>query len=174
MIQERLANHGDLAGLSGASGLQTVRLVTWIGAGGEVEIYLPFLKIIVGTGATDNYDYGRTGNLKVNISAESGTLGPALGGAPGGVGFSIVPKHPTTNAAIAGFRLPHWQDARQLVCCAARLFWPLRTIGWDVALTPHSLWKAMCGGIPPTIWSSDPKPRTAGVAASLRCYSISR
>jgi hypothetical protein len=135
VIQERLYNHADLVGLSGTTALQTARLVTWVRTDGEVEIYLTFLKIIVGTGATDNYDYGRAGNLKANISVENGTLGPALAGADG-LGFRVVSMHPTTAVAISGFRLPYWQDARQLACRAARLFWPLRTIGWDVALTP--------------------------------------
>jgi hypothetical protein len=36
---------------------------------------------------------------------------------------------------IVDFKLPHWQEARKLAERAARLFLPLRTIGWDVALT---------------------------------------
>ena len=38
--------------------------------------------------------------------------------------------------ALAGFRLPLWEEAKSLVARAATLFLPMRCIGWDVALTP--------------------------------------
>ena len=136
VIQERLRNHVDLERLSGTAAVQCARLVTWLRTNGDVEIYLTFFKIIVGASVTDNYDYGRTGNLKANISVKDGTLGPAIGGAPGGVEFRIVATHPKTGISFLNFKLPYWHDAQQLVCRAARLFSPLRTIGWDVALTP--------------------------------------
>jgi hypothetical protein len=136
VIQDRLHSHPDLEALSGTSASQAARLVTWINSDGKVEIYLTFLKIITGSGVTDNYDYGRTGNLKANINAKDGTLGPAVGGTPDRIGFRIVHSHPKTGAAIEGFQVPFWAEARELVLRAAPLFWPLRTIGWDVALTP--------------------------------------
>ena len=154
VIQERLRNHVDLERLSGTAAVQCARLVTWVRTDGDVEVYITFLKIIVGSSVTDNYEYGRSGNLKANISVEDGTLGPAIGGTPGGIGFRIVPTHPKTGITFLGFRLPYWHNAQQLVCRAARLFWPLRTIGWDVAFrlpTVLSSWRVMCGGTPPMI-----------------------
>ena len=137
VIQERLYNHPDLERLTRTPALQTARVVTWARADGEVDIYPTYLKFILGAGVTDNYYYGLTGNLRANIGAEDGTLGPAFGRAPGEIGFRIVAAHPKTGVTISGFQVPFWQDARQLVSRAARLFWPLRTIGWDVALTPN-------------------------------------
>ena len=43
--------------------------------------------------------------------------------------------HPKTGEPFADFQLPHWQEARKLAEHAAMLFLPLRTIGWDLALT---------------------------------------
>ena len=43
--------------------------------------------------------------------------------------------HPRTRARLIGYRVPHWPAARDLVERAARAFAPLRTIGWDVAIT---------------------------------------
>jgi hypothetical protein len=54
---------------------------------------------------------------------------------PGGVGVSTVPRLPG-GARVEGVRLPDWQAARQMVRSAAPAFLPLRTLGWDVALTP--------------------------------------
>ena len=36
---------------------------------------------------------------------------------------------------IEGFQLPVWTEACQLAREAARLFLPLRFVGWDIALT---------------------------------------
>ncbi len=137
VIQERLRSHADLEQLSGTTALQTARLVTWVGMQGDIEIYLTLLKIIAGNRLTDNYQHGRSGNLIANIDAEKGVLGPAIGGDAGEFGFRTVDAHPSTNAIFSGFQLPFWQEARELVRRAAGFFCPLRTIGWDVALTPH-------------------------------------
>lgn len=136
VIQERLRSHPDLERLSGTAALQTARLVTWVRSDGEVEIYRMALKIIAGGGVTDNYEDGRTGNLIANIGIEEGTLEPAIGGGPNGIGFRVVREHPKTGVAFSGFHVPYWQEARRLVSRAASLFWPIRTIGWDVAFTP--------------------------------------
>jgi hypothetical protein len=47
----------------------------------------------------------------------------------------VLTNHPKTGAPFADFQLPHWQEARKLAEHAAVLFLPLRTIGWDLALT---------------------------------------
>ncbi|MBN9282025.1 MAG: hypothetical protein J0H37_07220, partial [Hyphomicrobium denitrificans] len=39
-------------------------------------------------------------------------------------------------AELEGFRLPDWTLVTELALRAARTFLPLRTIGWDIALTP--------------------------------------
>ncbi|MEQ1565499.1 MAG: sugar-transfer associated ATP-grasp domain-containing protein [Myxococcota bacterium] len=134
VLQERVHNHSELQRLSGAAGLQTVRLVSWIGREGEVSLYNPELKIIVGDRLTDNFQGGRTGNLIANVSFD-GVLGPAIGGTPDGIGLRKVEEHPSTRVTFSGFVIPHWEEACALVRRAARLFAPLRTIGWDVAIT---------------------------------------
>ena len=115
--------------------LQTARIVTWIDESGDVQIYLALFKIIVGANLHDNYNYGLSGNLTANIDLATGALSYATGASPDKIGFSIVSNHPTTGHPISGFCLPHWGEARELVCKAAQLFRPLRTIGWDVAIT---------------------------------------
>jgi hypothetical protein len=40
-----------------------------------------------------------------------------------------------TGASFAEFRVPFIEDVRDLVTRAALAFTPLRTIGWDVAIT---------------------------------------
>jgi hypothetical protein len=135
VIQSVLRNHSDIRELTGTEALQTARIVTWIDEAGDVQIYLALFKIIVGANLHDNYNYGLSGNLTANIDLATGTLSYATGASPDKIGFSIVSNHPTTGRPISGFCLPHWGEARELVCKAAQLFRPLRAIGWDVAIT---------------------------------------
>jgi hypothetical protein len=41
-----------------------------------------------------------------------------------------------TGADLVGVAVPLWREARALAERASRLFLPMRTIGWDVAVTP--------------------------------------
>ena len=47
-----------------------------------------------------------------------------------------VSAHPKTKIPFEGVRLPFWAEACHLVRQTAVKFIPIRTIGWDVALTP--------------------------------------
>ena len=37
---------------------------------------------------------------------------------------------------MIGYAVPQWAAVSELVTAAARAFMPLRTVGWDVAITP--------------------------------------
>jgi len=52
-----------------------------------------------------------------------------------GVGVEVITDHPDTSLPLKGFRLPFWDEAMTLARRATALFVPLRTIGWDVAIT---------------------------------------
>jgi hypothetical protein len=135
VIQELVRNHSAITAMSGAEGVQTARVFTVAGdASGPRAIYA-FFKIIVGRNAIDNYAGGATGNLIARIQLEDGTLYPAMTSREGR-GFAPVPLHPLTGVAMEGFRLPFWKEALDLVLRAAPSFLPLRSIGWDVAMTP--------------------------------------
>lgn len=135
VIQPRISNHLAIRDLTGTDALQTVRIVTWLADSGDVRIYLALFKIIVGKNLHDNYNYGESGNLTANIDPNTGLLDSATISSADKVGFNLVKNHPITDRSIEHFRIPHWNEARDLVCRAARLFSPLRSIGWDVAVT---------------------------------------
>ncbi len=135
LVQERVWPHAELAHLSGTDSLQTVRMVTYVATNGSVTIGNCQLRVIVGASLTDNYHGGRTGNLICDIPLASGLVSRCYGSADGGWRLAEVARHPRTGIAFAGFRLPCWDDACRLVRDAAVAFLPLRTIGWDVAIT---------------------------------------
>ncbi len=135
VIQERVVNHPEIQRLTETRSLQTARIATWVTDEGNVEIYHTLFKLIVSENLSDNFNFGRSGNLVANIDPESGILAAPLAASPDRIGCQVVPVHPTSGIAVAGVTLPHWALARQLAERAARLFLPLRTIGWDIALT---------------------------------------
>jgi hypothetical protein len=135
VIQRRIYNHSDISQLTGSDALQTARIITWVTPQGSIDVYLTFFRIVVGANPYDNYNYGLSGNLIANVEPASGRLTAATGASSNGIGFSVLTHHPKTGRQFANFELPHWQEARKLAERAAMLFLPLRTIGWDLALT---------------------------------------
>jgi hypothetical protein len=135
VVQERLRTHQRLQELSGTPYLQTVRMVTHVDDQGVCRVSCAFLRIITGEAVVDNFDGGRYGNLLSLVELSSGTLEIAVGAAPDGIGIVRIPQHPRTGILFQDFRLPDWEAACALVTRAAILFLPMRTLGWDIALT---------------------------------------
>ncbi len=136
IVQERLFDHPSLTAFCGRRGLQTVRINTLLGEDGGVTILFWMMKILAGHTLSDNFSMGTTGNLiAVGDGREDGVLAAAVTMHPSGSGLMRIGAHPSTGAAFAGFRLPFWREAVDLVTAAQRRFPQLRTLGWDVALT---------------------------------------
>ena len=128
LLQECLKNHRDLLPLT-AGGLCTVRLQTYRWPGGRSELLFGAYKMPVGDAPADNFHFGglvapvdlATGRLRAAIHRHRQLIAP-------------IERHPTTGTAIAGHRLPHWEDAVRLVLRAHDAAPRLATIGWDVAI----------------------------------------
>ncbi len=135
VLQQRLRSHPDLENLSGVSFLQTVRAVTHVEPDGRASVVMADLKVIAGDRAVDNYDKGRSGNLCAHVDPASGCLDDAVGPDPCGAGVTVHKRHPRTRLPFSGFALPDWDAALQLLSAAASALLPLRSVGWDVALT---------------------------------------
>lgn len=136
VIQERLLPHPSLQELSGTPCVQTVRIVTDVDEQGGCRIPFAFLRVITGASVVDNFDGGRTGNLLSGVDLTNGTLSVSFGAAPGGIGMVRHTHHPRTGISFKDFQLPDWEAACALAARAAILFLPMRTLGWDIALTP--------------------------------------
>jgi putative polysaccharide biosynthesis protein len=137
VVQERLENHPDIIRLTGSQTLQTVRAATLVEPDGCPRFLYAEWKVAVSPNVIDNFRGGKTGNLAVNVGRDSGMLSQALRRSPDGVGYEAIPNHPDTSLPLEGARLPDWSALADLVVKCAVLFLPLRTIGWDVALTPR-------------------------------------
>ncbi len=137
VIQERLKTHAELACLCGSDFLHTFRVITLVDKHGDVEILHAFYKPIVGKNVIDNHDHGKLGNLICEISLSTGQLCDAVKLSPTRPGLEYVLHHPDTKFQFNGFKIPLWEEICQLAREAAYKFVPVRTIGWDIALTPE-------------------------------------
>ncbi|MFN8124840.1 MAG: sugar-transfer associated ATP-grasp domain-containing protein [Thermoleophilia bacterium] len=134
IAQERLRNHADLAPLGG-EGLHTLRVVTVMRGDGTPEMVWAGFRFSVG-GVVDNYRGGTLGNLSCEVDMSNGSIARAYTGGPGGLGMEPVDIHPTAGIPVAGLRIPLWDEAVRLALDAAPVFLPLRTLGFDIGLTP--------------------------------------
>jgi hypothetical protein len=137
VIEETLSNHPDIDAFTGNPCLQTLRIVTVCDAGNCCRTISAQLKMINGLSVTDNFANGMSGNISSSVDLVRGVLNPAHAARPDASGMYSLTEHPLTGRVFSDFTLPFWEDACALVETAARHFLPIRTIGWDVALTPE-------------------------------------
>jgi len=135
IAQERLHNHSDLA-ILGGEGLHTLRLVVVIRADGTPELVWSGFRIAVGKAIIDNFRGGKLGNLSCEMDLQTGAIAKAYRGRGAEPGMEPVDTHPSAGIPLQGFKVPLWDDAVQVALEAAPLFLPLRTVGFDVGLTP--------------------------------------
>jgi hypothetical protein len=137
IVQERLRNHPELTELSGSETLQTVRIRCLVTSTGDVSMGGSFLKLAVGDQVVDNIDGGRTGNFLAAVRLETGRLCMPVAHSTGGIGVDAVERHPRTGRFLPQFEVPLWSEAKALAKRASLAFLPLRTVGWDIGLTPE-------------------------------------
>jgi hypothetical protein len=136
MVQERIRGHPDLDELSATDALQTVRMVTFVDGAGDASVLAARLRLICGDAAHDNFDYGRNGNLIANVDVATGAVKSVVGSEGDPPAIQRYRRHRRTGRELIGYRVPEWSAVRELALRAAQAFRPLRTIGWDVAITP--------------------------------------
>ena len=135
VVQERLRNHGEIGRLTGSEYLQTVRVVTFVEGDGSVRVLHGHLKVTGGGNVVDNFGDGLGGNVQCVVDLETGVLGGAVMFGDDGGGIEVVERHMDTGEVFEGFALPHWGGVCDLVRRAAKVFLPIRAIGWDVGIT---------------------------------------
>jgi hypothetical protein len=136
IIQERIQSHFALSELSGTKHLQTIRIYTHVDKNGKIFIVDAFLKVIGGDAAIDNFQNGSLGNFIAPIDIDSGQLKSAITRSPNMLWYRLD-VHPRTKRTFQEFTIPLWEDAKELVIKSAEHFKPIRSLGWDVAITEN-------------------------------------
>ena len=79
-----------------------------------------------------------SGGCQVGISLESGRLKKTGYSLIQTEGVKLFTEHPVTGIVFEGFRIPYFDEVKELVKKAAGLMPGLRLIGWDVAVGESS------------------------------------
>jgi hypothetical protein len=130
VIQERVSQHRFFEEVNPHT-MNSLRIITIVDAHGEVRPLSTFAR--VGREGSE-FEYWGDGGVAIEIDPLQGTMGrgvlkPAYGNPP-------LDAHPDTGVVFRGVRVPHWQQALAVCLRAGRLFPLVRTIGWDVVVTP--------------------------------------
>lgn len=130
VVMPCLANHPAFAGLS-LGALSTLRIVTCRNETGVPEVVATAMRFPCREGAVvDNF---HAGGLAALVDLSRGTLGPAtdMGLARDSAWHA---RHPVTHAAIDGFQVPFWPEAKALAEAAHVMLGDRVIVGWDVAI----------------------------------------
>ncbi len=112
--------------------VNTIRAVTVMGKSGETNVFSAFLRL---SASEDSFvDNRAKGGLGIGINLETGKLDKY--GFPHDSFGTKTETHELSGIRFEGFQLPFWDDVVRLVTEAHKQFYEIRTIGWDVALTP--------------------------------------
>jgi hypothetical protein len=130
ILQEPLTSHPLIAELCGDK-ISGVRAHTFLAPEGPV-ITKAIWKINAGNVDSDNFCHGSSGNLLGAIDVATGEITRVVGGA--GAEQRVNPPHPATGRTLVGFRLPQWEQIKQLLREAQLAFPGYLCPGWDIAV----------------------------------------
>ena len=130
IVQERLKNHPEFLKLYPSDNLHNIRLMTLIKSSGKCNIFHGHLQI-----ATDHHAASQQGNLRIKISLNDGSLDYGVLKDNDKGGFEKVTRHPVTGQEFKDFKIPFWKEVLAFADEAAMKLLPLRTLGWDIAIT---------------------------------------
>lgn len=136
VIQERLVSHADIKDLCDSEYLQTLRVNSFIDKTGKCRIVFSVLKVITGNSISDNFAGGATGNLIAQVDVNTGKIFELYGPRKTQKGYEVVKQHDKINMPDDGYQIPLWPEICECIESAALKFFPVRSLGWDVAVTP--------------------------------------
>jgi hypothetical protein len=131
LVQPWIVQHPLLDAITSSS-VNTVRIDTFSVGGGFVHT-AAVLRMSDGSRTTDNVSQG---GFFVAVDVATGALGREARQLAV-IDRRILIAHPETGFRFEGVVLPFWDEVKHVVTQAAEALLPLRSIGWDVAITPR-------------------------------------
>jgi hypothetical protein len=138
VLQQRLANHPVIEALTGFRTLQSVRIVTALPPrpDARAELLSAAVRLSAQDSVTNNFQHGGSGTVRARIDIDSGRIVSALRASATGFGLEPVQRVHAAGGVLAGTQLPFWPQTKELMETQAACFYPIRLVGWDVAITP--------------------------------------
>lgn len=131
LVQERIVQHPDISKFHESS-LNTIRLVSCIGGRGEVCFLGGFFRMGVAGGVVDN---ASAGGVICGVNVQTGVL-DSLGYQLNKTSAIEIEEHPTSGVFFKDIQLPWFREILDIVRRAHGLAPWIRSVGWDVAITP--------------------------------------
>ncbi len=129
LIQQCLTPHPIIVKAIGDT-TSCVRMIL-VRDGKDIFIHRAFWKIARKHNITDNFSFGKHGNLLADIDIETGITKRVIGGLwPTSLCKTL---HPDSNQELLGFQIPDWQKAIELCKAASHIFQGLSLQSWDIA-----------------------------------------
>jgi len=132
IFQEIIKQHPALNQVNSTS-VNCCRLLTIRRPNGTVT--LPFA--VFRFGRSGHYvDSWSQGGIAYDIDRETGILTRGSYNPQWGDTHKVS-HHPDSNIKLEGFQIPYWKELKEMVIKAAYITPDIRSIGWDVAVSPH-------------------------------------
>ena len=126
LLEEPINQHASMNKLNSSS-VNTIRMVSVMNKSNEVTILTAFARIGNGK-CVDNFN---SGGMTAKVDVQTGEILEEAVNKKG----EIFDVHPITGIKIKAFKVPNWEQAKDMVKEAAKLSPHVRYIGWDVAIT---------------------------------------
>lgn len=137
LIQERVYNHSDLENLFQVKVLTTVRVNVIRKEKGDDHVFFALIKFPGKDREIDNFGSGKSEGITGEVNIETGTIETTIQGVEHEFGFKIITHHPVTGTQIQGVKIPLWKQTCELAIHASSEMKHLRSVGWDIGITPH-------------------------------------
>ncbi len=128
LIQEVIKQHSDLH-LLNPNSVNTVRILTLLTRDMDVAVLMAILRTSGDKSPVDNFC---TGGVVIGIDLKTGTL-KRHGFQRPEFGTKTV-RHPLTRIEFHHFQVPHWQEIKKIATHAQKIFFQLKSVGWDFAI----------------------------------------
>ena len=126
LVEEVVKQHHDISKIYPYS-VNTYRILT-IKTDDDVDVIYGIIRFGNNGAVVDNH---HAGGMSTPIDMETGKiLYPAVD-----LNLNLYEEHPMTHVKFAGYQLPFWPEAKQMVKEAALLIPQIRYNGWDVAIS---------------------------------------
>lgn len=126
LVEEGIRQHPELSALNPTS-INTIRMVTILHNEESHHMY-SLIRVGDGSGVVDNIS---SGGMYAPVWEDGKIAKPAFCDATG----LYYDKHPYTNIPFAGFNVPCYDEAVELVRRAAFVVPEIQYVGWDVAIS---------------------------------------
>lgn len=126
LVEEVLQQDDRMSELYPGS-VNTLRIITYRDPDGRLHVIASVLRIGNG-GVVDNF---AGGGMFTMLDEHGVALWPGVD-----KNSNVYERHPVTNVQIAGFPVPRFDEALEMVDAASRRLPTVPYVGWDVAITP--------------------------------------